>query len=333
MGVGVTPPRFVCVGANQESEVVLRDLIDIGANVVAVVTRPSDSSSGASDYVDLRGLCREAGIAVIETLNINESHTIDEIRDMDPDYVYTLGWSQLFGDELLALPSGYVVGSHPSPLPTGRGRAPVPWTILEGASASAVTLFRMDVGVDAGPILMQRMFDIPAGSNVRALYDLVAKNLSAAFLRLYEMHAGGETIVEIAQDSDAATYRARRTPADGHLDFEKPAEQLDRLIRATSHPYPGAYTYYEGRLITVWQATLEDVPAYVGSSGQILLRAGDRLLVQASDRPLWIWDLTSNGQAVPVSDVRVGHLFGYRVEDTLHQLEHAVEVLGREANR
>ena len=129
---GITSPRVVCIGANLESEVILNGLISISANVVGLVTVRPEQSSAISDYVDLHGVCRAAGIPAIDTDDINDPATLDRIRELQPDFLFTLGWSQMFGTALLALPEQFVVGSHPAPLPQMRGRAPIPWTILEG---------------------------------------------------------------------------------------------------------------------------------------------------------------------------------------------------------
>ena len=97
---------------------------------------------------------------------MNAVETIKAIEALRPDYIYTLGWSQLFREAFIKTPSRYVVGSHPSELPAGRGRAPVPWTILQGHRQSAVTLFRIDVGVDSGPDSMSKAL-LDSGSRLR----------------------------------------------------------------------------------------------------------------------------------------------------------------------
>lgn len=321
--------RVVCVGTNLESQFVLEGLIEQGANVVGLVTWPVLRSASVCDYADLHAICRDHGIAVVDTININDPATVEQIRALQPDYLYTLGWSQLFRDALLNVPRHYVVGSHPAPLPEGRGRAPVPWTILQNCTRSAVTLFRMDAGVDAGAILKQVWFDVPLGVYAGELYRLVATSLRKAFCELDEAHRQGTVIQAIPQDATKASHRAKRTPADGHVDFHRPAAEIETLVRAVSLPYPGAYSYYEGNRIRFWKADLEDVPAYVGIAGQILLKSHNRVLVQAGDQPLWISDFTGDDGPVDLSTFRVGRKFGYAVEDELHRLNAEIQSLKR----
>ena len=325
--MSVKGPRVVCVGANLESEVALQGLLAIGANIAGLVTVPPQALGGISDYVDLHALCLAHGVATIDTEDINAPETLAEIAALRPDYIFTLGWSQLFGVELLQIPARFVLGSHPSPLPEGRGRAPVPWTILQGHTRSAVTIFRMDAGVDAGAILCQRWFDVPPRAYAMDIYNIVATNLRGGYCELYQAFAAGRDVPETAQDISRATHRAKRGPAEGHLDFTRPAAELDALVRAVAQPYPGAYTYFDGRKITVWRTSLADVPPYVGATGQILAKRQGRALVQAADAPLWLSDFTSDDQPLSLKELPLNARFGFRIEDELFRLRQEVERL------
>jgi methionyl-tRNA formyltransferase len=324
---GASAPRIVCVGANLESETVLNGLLDRGARIAGLVTLPRVGAEHVCDYRDLHDLCSAHDVAVVDAVDINSPGVLDAIDALRPDFIYTLGWSQLFGDRLLRLPTRYIVGSHPSLLPQGRGRAPVPWTVLQDLRTSAVTLFRMRPGADTGPILIQKHFDVPPRAYADEVYALVAENLRDAFCELYEAHCAGTAIIERPQDASQATHRGKRTPADGHIDFQRPAADIERLIRATSHPYPGAYSYYAGKAVRVWRASLANVPNHVGTVGQILLKNAERLLVQAADQPLWLSDFSVDDGPVSYRHFRIGAKFGYAVEDELHRLHGEVAEL------
>lgn len=325
-----TSPRIICVGANLESEVVLHALSDIGVNLVGLVTKPPAQAGSTSDYVDLHPFCMKTGISTIDTADINSVGTLEKIAALQPDYIFTLGWSQLFRSALLRLPTHFVVGSHPSPLPKGRGRAPVPWAILLQESRGAVSLFRMDVGVDSGHLLYQLWFDIPPNIFALDLYHLVAENLAKAFCELHEQLCHG-SVTEMVQDESLATYRAKRGPADGHIDFGKDAEAIDRLIRAVSVPYPGAYTYYGDEVVRVWRSELDKVPDFAGMPGQILARKDNKLLVHAGDRPLWLYQLSDvDGMSIPLNVFRIGSKFGYSLEDEIHQLRLEIARLSKQ---
>ncbi len=312
-------PRVVCIGSNQESRIALLGLIECGVDVVGLITQPLAPANPGSDYVDLHPIAEALGIHCVDSDDINAGATVAALTALAPDYVFTLGWSQLFSGDVLDVPTGFVVGSHPSPLPEGRGRAPIPWMVLQGAERGAVSLFRMVRGADAGPVLIQRSFDVPPRADAGILYERAAVALREAYC---ELHAAilNDAVREVAQDERRASYRARRVPGDGHLDFSQTREDVDRLIRAVTRPYPGAYAYHHGVPVHVWRSDLDDIPAHTGSVGQVLLKREGRLLVQAGDGPLWLTELTVDGQVADLRDLPVGSNFGYRIEDELHAL-------------
>ncbi len=311
--------RIVCVGANQESVVMLEGLHAHRALVVGIVTAPVESAGDISDYADVRAIAQSFGATVIETLDVNSAETLAAVRALRPDVIFVLGWSQLLKSDMLALAPRGVVGSHPSLLPEGRGRAPVPWTIIEGLTETGVTLFAMDEGVDSGAVLAQPRFAVPPGADAAWLYAAAAEHLRDAFGALVEQARAGQPWVAIEQDRQAGTTRGKRSPADGHLDFTRPVGELVSLVRAVTRPYPGAYAYHRDRKVVVWGATTDDAPPRRGTVGQVLARRSDAVFVQAGDGGLWLVEPTVGGRSA-VADLTVGSCFGYRVQDELHSL-------------
>ena len=318
-GVSVPEPRIVCVGSHLESEIALSELIDEGIPISGLVTLRRDAHEGVSDYVDLRPLCERSGIPVIDTADINDGETLARIRELRPHFIYVLGWNRLFGDELLTIPNGFVVGSHPTRLPEGRGRAPIPWTVLLEKRSSASTLFRITPGIDAGNILVQVPFDVPPRSYAALVYELSAYAMSRAFSTLTAQIRSG-TVAEVEQDDRLATYYGRRTAEDGYLDFGESAENLERLVRAVSEPYPGAFAYYGDTKVEVWRAQLEDDRRHRGTQGQILAVEGNGVLVQATGGTVWLRELTSAGDMIPAETFTVGRRFGTRYDYEIRRL-------------
>ena len=320
-------PRIVCVGANLESEIAIKHLVKENVNVVGLITLPASSSSGVSDYIDLHEFCNANSIATIDTTDINSQECLTQLKSLAPDYIFTLGWSSLFKDELLSTPTHFIVGSHPAPLPAGRGRAPVPWTILQGQEKSAVSLFRMNLGVDAGPLLKQIWFDVPPRSTAWDVYMLVAKGLAEGFAALYK-DILSDSVVETAQDLTISSVRGKRVPEDGHIDFRcMKAAEVDRLVRAVSKPFPGAYSYHRQRKVIFENCSLEDIPNYVGVAGQILTRRKGKTLVQCADKPIWLYDMQVDGLHLSNKELSIGSKFGFQVEDEISLLKRQVAEL------
>ncbi len=185
--------------------------------------------------------------------NINDPETIKAIGAAAPDYIFVVGWSQICGAEFMQLAPNRVVGYHPAPLPRMRGRAVLPWTILNDEKITGASLFWMDEGVDTGDILEQRFFHVSPRETARTLYDKHMAALGPMIGAALESLVSSSP-ARSSQDEACATYAARRRPEDGRIDWRCPAEQIDRLVRATTKPYPGAFTEYAGEKLVVWQA-------------------------------------------------------------------------------
>jgi len=163
-----------------------------------------------------------------------------------------VGISQLVPAELRAVARIGAVGFHPTLLPEGRGRAPVAWTILLNRPA-AVNLFFLTDEADAGDLIVQRPVPVlpeDYAGDLIARTNAVLEDVMAEFAPAF---ASGQ-VPRIPQDHARATYYARRRPEDGRIDWNQSAGKIYTLVRATSRPYPGAFTFVDGRKVIVWRA-------------------------------------------------------------------------------
>lgn len=321
-------PRIVCLGSNIESSIALEALVNHGVNVVGVISADPANTAHISDYCDIAASASAFGIANIVTRSANDPAVIKFVNDTSADWIFVLGWSELLNAQLLAAPSQGVVGSHPSPIPHGKGRAPVAWTILRGDRRSAVTLFRMTEKVDEGQILDMVWFDIQDGGTARDLYLTIAGILGRAFCDLADQLADGNLPDLDASDLPASMY-ARRRPDDGWIDFSRQADFIDRLARAAGWPYPGAYAWLGDKKVifdTARRAEGADLN-YHGVEGQVLRKRKDWLLVQSGTDPVWLKVESVDGKAFERSMILLGDRFGFRVHDVVHDLRAKVRVL------
>jgi methionyl-tRNA formyltransferase len=261
---------------------------------------------------------------VHEITDVNDAASHDCLRVAGMTHMFLLGWSQLLTDATLALATGGVFGGHPSALPFGRGRAPVPWTILQELDETAVSIFRATRRVDAGPIVYQRKFSVPPRVDARQLYDRCAAHLSDGFVALARSLRDGVAFEERPQNVENGTVRARRVPSDGLLDFSAPAADLDRLVRAVTKPSPGAYAYYGDDRVVVWKSEPTSGDSRMGLCGQVLARSDDAVLVQTGDEPLWLSGLERSGVTVLGSSFALGSRFGVAVQDEVVRLRREV---------
>jgi len=290
----------VFVGAVEYSEYALKKLIDCGIIPKLVVTLPLRLSYRHSDFADLRHVAHQFNIPVLEVDNIND-HT-EEIAKYEPDYILVWGWSQLIKKELLNAPKFGCLGMHPSLLPKGRGRAVIPWTILTNTMQTGLSIFYLEEDVDSGPIVAQEIILCSAYDSARSLYDKTIIVMEDLIKQIVPKMQQGRLNGEI-QDHFAATYFAKRIPADGIIDWSLSAYDIDRLIRATTAPYPGAFTFYKGQKVIIWKSEVIPNFNYTGIPGQILIMDGMNAAIQCGKKHLLITNMEVDGKPSIPSDV------------------------------
>ncbi len=261
--------KIAFVGAVEGSLRALQAMIDAGVPPSLVVTLKAELSQRHSDFVDLEPVAREHGIPVLRLRNVNDAESIEAIRDAAPDYVFVVGWSQICGPEFMQIAPGRMIGYHPAALPRLRGRATLPWTILNDEKITGGSLFRIDEGVDTGDILEQRFFHVAPRETARTLYDKHMLALQSMIRAALSSIATGDPVFT-KQDDSCATYGARRRPEDGRIDWSASAQEIDRLIRAVSKPYPGAFSTYNGKRLVIWRAECANRHDHYASTGQIV---------------------------------------------------------------
>ena len=320
----MTPPRIVLAGGVFSTRVTLERLLAHGAPVVGVLglAPPDPEAAPVSGYARLDDLCRDAAVPFVEFERINAPEVVAQVRAWAPDLLFVVGLSQLVGGELMALPGRATVGFHPTALPRGRGRAPIAWLILEEGEGAA-SFFVIDESVDHGPLLVQERFPIGPEDDAAAVADRIVESMGVALDRWLPRLMAGEW-EPAPQDHRAASWYGRRTPLDGLIDWGESAEHLERLVRASTQPHPGAFTHREDRRLRIWNATVVD-RSISGVLGRVVELDGGLPVVQCGEGHLRLDEVAADdGQPV---DLRVGQLLGYRLEHELYALRERMRTL------
>ncbi|WOF43568.1 methionyl-tRNA formyltransferase [Sphingopyxis indica] len=292
--------KLIVVGAVESTEVAIRAASAApGWRVAMVVTLPATLAARHSDFRDLSGAARACGAELLPAERINAPETLARIAGVAPDLLLVCGWSQICGPDFLALLPGRVLGYHPAALPRLRGRAAIPWTILNDEPITAGTLFWIDEGVDSGPVFEQRFFHVAPDETAASLYARHMDALAAMVARGLERLAAGDAD-GAEQDERCATHAARRRPADGRIDWSRPATEIERLIRATGRPYPGAFTLFGGERLTIWAASARpDDRRHLAVPGQVVAVDPQGLLVKTLDGLLHVRDWQADSEKRP----------------------------------
>jgi methionyl-tRNA formyltransferase len=216
-------------------------------------TLHDDQARAKSGRVYLDAFCARHSIPLHKFRNVNDADAVAAIRAASLDWLFIIGWSQIARQPVLEATRFGVLGMHPSLLPVGRGRAAVPWAILLGLKETGVTLFKLDEGVDTGPIVAQVRIPVEAREVATSLY----RKVDEAHRQLISEHWGALAeglLTPRIQDDSRATVWEGRTPEQGRLDASMRVVEADRLVRAVTRPYPGAFIDIEGRRLRVWSA-------------------------------------------------------------------------------
>ena len=258
---------------------VLREIHGLSPETLAAVLTIDDSNDSRSVFEGIQSFARAHSIDLHVARNRNDAEQI--IQNLAPDLCLVAGWYWLISDTLLSsVPHGFI-GIHNSLLPKYRGAAPLIWAMLAEEPTAGFSLFSFTAGMDEGPVWAQRSVKIGENDYVADVLEKLERATVDVLRDQYpEMLAGRVNPVE--QQHDLATYSAQRVPADGNIDWTKPAREVYAAIRAQSHPYPGAFTYLEGQILKIWRARLFEHDFH-GSPGQIARISGDGVYVTCGD--------------------------------------------------
>ncbi|TCU15181.1 methionyl-tRNA formyltransferase [Rhizobium sullae] len=260
--------RIVVVGAVESTVAAIEALLESQTAPAAVVTLPREALSRHSDAIDISQAV-SATLPIIYAEDVNSAPIVAEVRQLNPDIIFIVGWSQVCKAPFRKAARLGCIGFHPSLLPKLRGRAVIPWTILTHQQETGASFFWIDDGIDTGDILRQQRFRLRNDETARSLYDRQRSAIRELIPQIVnDFHQGVAT--RTPQNHDNATYCARRRPRDGKIDWHADADGVLTFIRAVGDPYPGAFTTMDGERLSIWTARpYADSHRYIGLPGQI----------------------------------------------------------------
>ena len=238
----------------------------------------------------------ELGLTLLRPENTADPDFLAELRSLAPDLIITASYGEMLGKELREIPTHGAINIHPSLLPLYRGASPLQATLRSGDKVSGITIFVMTAKLDAGPILIQREYDVYPEDDFGTLHDRYAE-LSAQLLHdLLEM-MNRDMPVAIKQDHAKATYTAKIGKEDQLIDWSQPAEKVRNLIRSLA-PNPGAYQYFREAPLRFLKAEPDPEPANdrPGTIGKLIRNVG--FTVNTGDTQLLIKTVQPAGKKI-----------------------------------
>lgn len=242
--------RILYAGTPAFAAAALTALLDGGHDVIHVLTQP-DRPAGRglkpqASAVKQLALARRLPLSQPATLK--DAALIAQFADLQPEVMVVAAYGLMIPQALLQLPARGCLNIHASLLPRWRGAAPIQRAILAGDRETGVTIMQMDAGLDTGAMLLKQSVTIAADDNAQTLHDKLAVTGAQLLLRVLQ-----EQPQPVPQDNACASYAAKISKAEAHIDWTRPAAEIDRLVRAFN-PVPGAYTTWNGQVLKIWRA-------------------------------------------------------------------------------
>jgi methionyl-tRNA formyltransferase len=256
-------------------------LLAQGVEVKLVVTH-EDAPGENIWFGSVKSLAQEHGIPVIAPANPHDQETMALLKAAAPDFLFSFYYRSMLRPEILSIPKSGGYNMHGSLLPKYRGRVPINWAVIHGESESGATLHEMVEKPDAGRIVDQMAVPILPDDTAQ---DVFAKVLVAAEIVLHrslpDLLAGKARMTTM--DLSKGSYFGGRKSEDGRIDWTQSAAAIHNLVRAVTHPYPGAFgDLQEGRLV-LWKTLLLQRPS---TGAPALFTEGELLLARCGDGAL-----------------------------------------------
>lgn len=241
----------------------LRALADV-YKVVGVVTQPDRAAGRGRELKPppVKLLAQELKIPVIQPEKLRQPEAMEQLRLWNPDLIVVVAFGQILKKDVLYLPRFGSLNVHASLLPRWRGAAPINAAILHGDEETGITIMKMDVGLDTGPILTQRSIPLTRADTAGSVFEKLSHLGTDLLIETLPDYFSGK-LEPVPQPEEGVTYAPMLKKEEGLLDFTHPAEELERRVRAFN-PWPGAFMDFAGTLLKIHRAHVEAENAEVG---------------------------------------------------------------------
>lgn len=248
--------RIVFFGSSQFAVPSLKVLITEGYKISSVITQP-DKLKGRGLRLEgtaVKQIAQEYKLRVYQPQNINTPDAINYIKALKPDLFVVVSYGQILSKAILNLPKDFAINAHASLLPKYRGAGPVNWAIINGEQSSGVTIIKMSEKMDAGHIIMQKQIFIKSDDTSETLREKLS--VLSAELLVGTLKQIKNNDYKLTPQSGPVSFAPKLKKEDGFIDWKKPAQDIYNLIRGCLN-WPGAYTYYRGKLLKIYKARVD----------------------------------------------------------------------------
>ncbi len=250
--------KVVFMGTPDFAVETLKAIYEAGHEVILAVSQPDKPKgrSGKLQPTPVKEFAVEHNIPVFQPVKIRDEESVEYLRNYEADVFVVAAFGQILPKVILDMPRLGCVNVHGSLLPKYRGAAPIQWAVINGEKVSGNTTMLMGPGLDDGDMLLKSEVELAADETGGSLFDRLAIDGGKLAVKTIEALDRGE-ITPVPQDESEATHVGMIKKEMGLIDWNKPAEEIERLIRGLN-PWPSAFTYVHGKSLKLWSAAVCD---------------------------------------------------------------------------
>ena len=272
--------RIVMFGYQTWGHRTLQALLDSEHEVVLVVTHPESDHAYEKIWSDsVVALAADHGVEAILRHRPDDEELMSRVKEAGPGLIVANNWRTWIPPQIYELPRYGTLNVHDSLLPAYAGFSPLIWALINGEEEVGVTAHMMDAELDAGPIVLQCAVSVGPRDTATDLFHKTVDLIDPVVTESLKLISSGRTDW-IPQDRSKASFFHKRSIEDSRINWTWLAEDIDRLVRAQSDPYPNAFTFHKGQRIRILRASVSH-GHYGGRPGRIFTAEGDGVVIVA----------------------------------------------------
>ena len=288
--------RVIFMGTPDFATGTLEKIVLAGHEVVGVVTQPDKPKGRGKTLMPtpVKEVAVKYNLPVYQPKKVREPEVVELLRGLKPDVIVVAAFGQIISKEILEMPKYGCINVHASLLPAYRGAAPIQWAVINGDKESGVTIMQMDEGIDTGDMIEKVVVPIAEDETGGSLFDKLSQAGAKLCVKVLQDLEDGKAVREKQPEESTTPYARMIDKKMGAIDWEKPAKEIEQLIRGLN-PWPSAYTRLQGKTLKIWKAEVllehsQEAP------GQITEVTKDSIVVQTGQGRLKILELQLEGK-------------------------------------
>lgn len=288
--------RVIFMGTPDFATGTLEEIVLAGHEVVGVVTQPDKPKGRGKTLMPtpVKEVAMKYNLPVYQPKKVREPEFVEVLRGLKPDVIVVAAFGQIISKEILEMPKYGCINVHASLLPAYRGAAPIQWAVINGDKESGVTIMQMDEGIDTGDMIEKVVVPIDKDETGGSLFEKLSQAGAELCVKVLTDLEDGKAVREKQPEESTTPYAKMIDKKMGAIDWEKPAKEIEQLIRGLN-PWPSAYTKLQGKTLKIWKAEVLEQDSKE-APGQIAEVTKDSIAVQTGQGLLKVLELQLEGK-------------------------------------